>query len=253
MDQELLQRYSRHILLPEIDIEGQERLAAATVMMVGAGGLGSPAAMYLVSSGIGHLVICDHDHVDLGNLQRQILHASGDVGRLKTESASDRLRALNPGVRLSTIAERMEPATMRREAARVDVVLDASDNFPTRYALSEACIATRRPLVMGAAIRLQGQIGVFDHRREDSPCLTCLYPLAGEEEESCAAMGVFAPLTGVIGSLMAVATLKLLLGLGDTLHGRLLRFDAMDMSWRESAFTRDPRCPVCAGPRMQAR
>lgn len=253
MDQELLQRYSRHILLPEIDIEGQERLAAATVMMVGAGGLGSPAAMYLAGSGVGHLVICDHDHVDLGNLQRQILHATADIGRLKTESAVDRLRALNPAVRLSTIAGRMEPASMRREAARADLVLDASDNFPTRYALSEACIATRTPLVMGAAIRLQGQVAVFDHRLEDSPCLACLYPLAGEEEESCAAMGVFSPLTGVIGSLMATAALKLLLGLGDTLHGRLLRFDAMDMSWRESAFTKDPRCPACASPRMQVR
>ncbi|MDX9739827.1 MAG: HesA/MoeB/ThiF family protein [Gammaproteobacteria bacterium] len=246
MDQEQLQRYSRHILLPEIDIEGQERLARATVMLVGVGGLGSPAAMYLAASGVGHLVICDDDRVDLGNLQRQILHGTADVGRLKTESARERLLALNPGIQVTMIAERMEPVSMRRQTARADVVVDACDNFATRYALNEACIATHRPLVMGAAIRLQGQVAMFDHRSDDSPCLACLYPNAGDEAESCAAMGVFSPITGVIGSLMAAITLKLLLGLGDTLDGRLLRFDAADMSWRESRLARDPHCPVCA-------
>jgi adenylyltransferase/sulfurtransferase len=246
MDQEQLQRYSRHILLPEIDIEGQERLRQATVMLVGAGGLGSPAAMYLAASGLGHLILCDDDRVDLGNLQRQILHGTADIGRLKTDSAREHLLALNPGVRVTAITKRMEPESMRREAARADVVLDACDNFATRYALSEACIATQRPLVMGAAIRWQGHVALFDHRSPDSPCLACLYPPTGEEEENCAALGVFSPLTGVIGSLMAAITLKLLLGLGDMLGGRLQRFDAADLSWRESRLSRDPGCPVCA-------
>jgi molybdopterin/thiamine biosynthesis adenylyltransferase len=257
MDQEQLQRYSRHILLPEIDIEGQERLNQATVMLVGAGGLGSPAATYLATSGVGHLIICDHDRVDLSNLQRQTLHGTADVGRPKAESARERLLALNPGIEVTAITALMDAVSMRREAARADLVVDASDNFLTRYALSEACIATRRPLVMGAAIRMQGQVALFDHRSEASPCLACLYPHSAEEEESCAAMGVFAPLTGIIGSLMAAVTLKVLLRLGDMLGGRLLRFDAADLSWRESRLVKDPECPVCApshgGQRMPAQ
>jgi molybdopterin/thiamine biosynthesis adenylyltransferase len=234
MDQEQLQRYSRHILLPEIDIEGQERLNQATVMLVGAGGLGSPAATYLATSGVGHLIICDHDRVDLSNLQRQTLHGTADVGRPKAESARERLLALNPGIEVTAITALMDAVSMRREAARADLVVDASDNFLTRYALSEACIATRRPLVMGAAIRMQGQVALFDHRSEASPCLACLYPHSAEE-----------------------VTLKVLLRLGDMLGGRLLRFDAADLSWRESRLVKDPECPVCApshgGQRMPAQ
>ncbi len=253
MDHEQLQRYSRHMLLPEIDIEGQRRLLEATVFIVGAGGLGSPAAMYLAGSGIGHLIIGDHDHVDLGNLQRQILHATPDLGRLKTDSARETLHAINPGVRISTIPSRLSRADMEREAERADVILDASDNFDTRFALNAACIARRKPLVWGAAIRLQGQISCFDHRRGDSPCLNCLYPdrdssLAGE---SCAASGVLAPLTGVIGSMMAVVTLKILLGLGDTLCGRLLRFDAARMTWHTASLLQDPQCASCAEKRHE--
>jgi molybdopterin/thiamine biosynthesis adenylyltransferase len=257
MDREQLQRYSRHILLPEIDIEGQERLARATVMLIGAGGLGSPASMYLAASGVGHLVICDHDRVELSNLQRQLLHSTSDIGRPKAESARERLLAMNPGIQVTALSGWMDPASMLSHTARADVVIDACDNFTTRYALSEACIANRRPLVMGAAIRMQGHVALFDHRAEESPCLACLYPPSEEEEESCAAMGVFAPITGVIGSLMAVITLKVLLGLGDMLGGRLLRFDAADLSWRESRLARDPECPICAasrgGQRMPAR
>ena len=251
MDQERLQRYSRHILLPEIDLEGQQRLLDSTALLVGAGGLGSPVATYLVASGVGHLIVCDHDRVDLGNLQRQILHSTPDVGRLKTASARDRLAAINPDARVSALPVRLDPAGMEREARRADVVIDATDNFETRFALNDACIAARRPLVWGAASRWQGQASCFDHRRDDGPCLACLYPERGVAEigEDCAAGGVLAPLTGVIGSIMAAAALKVLLGLGDTLRGRLLRFDAARMSWRESSLTRDPQCPSCAGIR----
>lgn len=251
MDPERLQRYSRHILLPEIDLEGQQRLLDSTALVVGAGGLGSPVAMYLASSGVGHLVIGDHDRVDLGNLQRQILHATPDLGRLKTDSARDRLQALNPGIRISTLASRLDRTGLEREAARADVAIDASDNFETRFALNAACYATRTPLVWGAAVRLQGQVSCFDHRRDDGPCLACLYPDrdVAEAGEDCAAGGVLAPLTGVIGSIMAIVALKVLLGLPDTLCGRLLRFDAARMSWRESSLPRDPRCTVCSRDR----
>lgn len=247
MDHAQLERYSRHLLLPEIDFAGQQRLMDASVLVIGAGGLGSPAAMYLAASGVGRLALADHDHVDLGNLQRQILHGTADVGRPKTESGRDRLLAINPEVRVETVTTRLGHEAMEREAAGADVVLDASDNFETRFALSRACIAARKPLVWGAAIRLQGQLTVFDHRRNDSPCLTCLYPDLDEiDTAGCAASGVLAPLTGVIGSMMAVATLKILVDLGDTLCGRLLRFDAVRMGWQESLLTKDPRCTSCA-------
>lgn len=249
MDAERLQRYSRHLLLPEIDIEGQERLSGATVLLLGAGGLGSPVAMYLVASGIGRLVLLDDDRVDLGNLQRQILHATADVGRLKTDSALDRLHALNPDVAISGISRRLDLDELATEAERADVIVDASDNFETRFALSAAAHRARRPLVFGAAIGLRGQVTLFDHRRPDSPCLACLYPPeAIEEAGGCAASGVLAPLTGVIGSMMAVVALKVLLGMGDTLCGRLLRFDATGPRWCESLLARDPGCDRCAAP-----
>ncbi|MDR2877797.1 MAG: HesA/MoeB/ThiF family protein, partial [Chromatiales bacterium] len=191
MDPAQLERYSRHLLLPEIDFAGQQQLMNSSVLIVGAGGLGSPAAMYLAASGIGHLVLADHDHVDLGNLQRQLLHSTADIGRPKTESGRDRLLAINPEVRVETIAVRLDRETMTKKAAEVSVVLDATDNFETRFALNLACIAAGKPLVLGAAARLQGQLTVFDHRRDDSPCLTCLYP---DEEDAdtpdCVAGGV---------------------------------------------------------------
>lgn len=255
LNEEELQRYSRHLLLPEVDVEGQQRLSGATALLIGAGGLGSPVAMYLAASGVGHLIISDDDHVDLGNLQRQVLHGTPDVGRLKTESARDRLGTLNPLVRVSTLPRRLNPAELEREAGRADVTIDASDNFGTRFALDAACIAARAPLVWGAAARMQGQVSCFDHRRADSPCLRCLYPDddAPDRAADCAAGGVLAPLTGIIGSVMATAALKILLGLGDTLCGRLLRFDASNMTWREASLPRDPACPSCGDGRLPGR
>jgi molybdopterin/thiamine biosynthesis adenylyltransferase len=248
-----LERYSRHLLLPDIDLPGQERLLRSSAMIIGAGGLGSPAAMYLASSGVAHLVINDDDAVDLGNLQRQILHGTSDIGRPKVVSAADRLRDLNPEVRITTIPKRLDAEALEREIRRVDVVLDCSDNFPTRFDLNAACLRTRVPLVWGAAIGMRAQITTFDPRREHSPCLGCLYPGQGSETDGgCAAQGVFAPITGIVGSAMAAEGLKILLGIGDTLCGRLLVLDALEMAWRQIDLTRDPRCPVCADARARA-
>lgn len=246
MEREQLERYSRHILLPDIDIAGQERLLASSVLIVGLGGLGSPAAMYLAGSGVGHLLLNDHDVVDLGNLQRQIIHGTPDVGRAKTASARDRLQSLNPDIRVSTLDAPLAADSLARTLGEVDLVLDATDNFPTRFALNAACIATGTPLVWGAAIRLQGHATTFDFRRPDSPCLACLYPEPGQGEDldSCAERGVFAPVPGIIGCLMAAEALKLLLGLGDTLCGRLVQFNAATMDWRESRLHRDPHCTL---------
>jgi molybdopterin-synthase adenylyltransferase len=244
VDREQLQRYSRHILLPQIDIAGQERLLGATALIIGLGGLGSPAAMYLASSGVGRLVLNDHDVVEPGNLQRQILHATNDLGRPKTESARDRLQALNPGIELTTLDRRLTDPELAREAARADVVLDATDNFIARFAVNRACKSAGTPLVWGAVIRLQGQAATFDFRRNDSPCLACLYPEheRDEAEDTCAAAGVLAPLAGLVGCLMATEALKVLLDFGDTLCGRLARIDAADMTWRQSRLPRDPHC-----------
>ncbi len=246
MDRDQLQRYSRHILLPQIDLAGQERLLHATALIVGLGGLGSPAAMYLAASGVGRLVLNDHDVVELGNLQRQILHATPDLGRRKTESARDRLGALNPGIDLRMIERRMDAAELAHEVARADVVLDATDNFDARFALNRVCVGRRIPLVWGAVIRMQGQATTFDFRRDNSPCLSCLYPeqVQADADEDCAAGGVLAPVAGIIGSIMAAEALKVLLGTGDTLHGRLLSFDAAGMEWRQSRLSRDPHCDI---------
>jgi molybdopterin/thiamine biosynthesis adenylyltransferase len=249
MDHRQLERYSRHLLLPEIDVAGQDRLLGAAVWIVGAGGLGSPAAMYLASSGVGRIVISDDDVVDLGNLQRQILHDTAGVGLPKVESARRRLRALNPDVEVRALAGRLDARALERDLDGVDVVLDCSDNFATRFDLNAACVRRRRPLVWGAAIRFQGQVTVFDAGRAASPCLACLYPARADAEDGggCASMGVLAPLTGIIGCVMAAETLKILLGFGDTLCGRLLTLDAARMEWREAQLPRDPACGVC-GP-----
>ena len=247
MDDSELLRYSRQILLPQVGIEGQEKLQSSRVLIVGLGGLGSPAAMYLAAAGVGHLVLADYDRVDLTNLQRQIVHRSADVGRPKVESARDTLLALNPLVRVSTLAERMEGDALAREVAAADVVLDASDNFATRYAVNEACVRARTPLVSGAAIRLEGQIAVFRPGRDESPCYRCLYPQQlGELEETCSQTGILAPLVGIIGSVQALEAIKLLLGIGETLCGRLLVLDAATLEWRALKLRRDPHCPVCA-------
>ncbi len=248
MDDEQLLRYSRHILLPEIGIEGQQRLLDAHVLLIGAGGLGSPVALYLASAGVGTLSICDDDAVDLTNLQRQIVHREDAVGTPKVASARATLLSINPRVTINAIAERVAGARLDALVASVDVVVDGSDNFATRHAVNRACVAARKPLVSGAGVRFDGQLAVFDLRAADSPCYACLFPESGEDEEMrCAVMGVFAPLVGIIGAMQAAETLKLIVRTGDTLTGRLLLLDALNMDVRTVRLQRDPGCAVCAG------
>lgn len=248
MNDDQLLRYSRHILLPEIDVDGQEAILAARVLVIGAGGLGSPAAMYLAAAGVGSLVLADHDSVDLTNLQRQILHSSEAVGRLKVDSGRETLHRLNPLCRVETIAQRLEGAALVEQVAAADVVLDCSDNFATRHAVNRACVLHRKPLVSGAAIRFDGQVSVFDLRRAEGACYHCLFPEGEDVEEvRCAVMGVFAPLVGIIGATQAAEALKLMAGCGTSLAGRLLLLDGLAMEWRSVSFGKDPGCAVCAG------
>ena len=244
-DQQLL-RYSRHILLPQIDVDGQGRLLAARALVVCAGGLGSPAAMYLASAGVGTVVLADGDTVDLTNLQRQILHRNAAVGRPKADSGRDTLAELNPECRVVPLIERLAGNRLEEEIAAADVVLDCSDNFATRHAVNRACVGLRKPLVSGAAVRFDGQVSVFDTRQAASPCYHCLFPEGqGVDEMRCAVMGVFAPLTGIIGSVQAAEALKLLIGCGTSLAGRLLLLDGLAMEWRSIIVPRDPGCAVC--------
>ncbi|SMB24002.1 Sulfur carrier protein ThiS adenylyltransferase [Sterolibacterium denitrificans] len=246
MNDAQLLRYSRHILLPQIDVAGQERLLAARVLVVGAGGLGSPAALYLASAGVGTLVLADSDTVDATNLQRQILHRESSLGEAKVESGRLRLHEINPECRVIPLNERLDEQRLLAEAALADVVLDCTDNFATRHAINRACVARRKPLVSGAAIRFDGQIAVFDARQPQAPCYHCLFPEAQDVEEvRCAVMGVFAPLTGIIGSMQAAEALKLIIGCGTSLAGRLLLLDGLAMEWRSIAVPRDPQCGVC--------
>jgi molybdopterin/thiamine biosynthesis adenylyltransferase len=248
LDDAQLLRYSRHVLLDDIGIEGQARLCSARVLVVGAGGLGSPVLLYLASAGVGQVTVCDDDRVDLTNLQRQIAHTTGRVGQLKVESARQAMRELNPGTVVETVAERLAGAALDARVRAADLVVDASDNFATRHAINAACVRHRRPLVSGAAIRFDGQVAVFDLRRPDAGCYHCLFPDSDEGEEMrCAVMGVFAPLVGVVGAMQAAEAIKLIAGAGRSLDGRLLMFDARESSWREMRFARDPACPVC-GP-----
>ncbi len=247
MNDDQLLRYSRHILLPQIGIEGQEKFRASHALIIGAGGLGSPAAMYLAAAGIGTLTICDDDAVDLTNLQRQIVHRDDAIGTPKTESARRTLASLNPEVKVNAVAERLAGARLDEQVRGSDIVLDCSDNFDTRHAANRACVAYGKPLVSGAAVRFDGQIAVFDLRDSASPCYHCLFPEhGGEEDMRCAVMGVFAPLTGIIGSMQAAEALKLIVGIGDSLSGRLLLLDALAMEWRMVRLQRDPACVVCA-------
>jgi len=246
MTDEQLLRYSRHILLPQIGVEGQERLVAARVLVIGAGGLGSPAAYYLASAGIGTLVLADGDTVDLTNLQRQILHHTGSVGQPKAESGRDTLGRINPECRVIALTQRLAGDSLAEQGAAADGGLDCSDNFATRHAVNRACVAAARPLVSGAAIRFDGQVAVFDSRRPEAPCYHCLFPESEDVEEvRCAVMGVFAPLTGIIGTVQAAEALKLLISCGEPLAGRLLLLDGLAMEWRSIAVPRDPQCPVC--------
>lgn len=246
MDDQQLLRYSRHILLPEIGIEGQQALLGAHVLIIGAGGLGCPSALFLATSGVGTLTICDGDEVDLTNLQRQILHRASSIGKAKTESVRDSLASINPEVNVIAVNERVNEARLLELAAQADVVLDCSDNFVTRYALNRVCVQLKKPLVSGAATRFDGQVTVFDLRDAHSPCYNCLYPEQAEAEETrCAVMGVFAPLVGVIGSLQAAEALKLLMNAGTSLSGKLLVMDALSMQVRTIKLAKDQACPVC--------
>ncbi|MCW8194923.1 molybdopterin-synthase adenylyltransferase MoeB [Proteobacteria bacterium 005FR1] len=246
MNDDQLLRYSRQILLPELDVAGQEKLLNASVLIVGMGGLGSPVAMYLAAAGVGSLTIADFDRVELSNLQRQVIHTSDRLGMSKVDSAVETLAALNPDTRVVPIEGRLSESTLQAAARSVDLVVDCSDNFTTRFAINRACWANGVPLVSGAAIRLEGQIAVFDPRSESSPCYHCLYKEVDDEQLSCAQSGVLAPLVGVIGSMQALEAIKLLAGFGETLAGRLQILDAKTMRWRELRLARDPQCAVCS-------
>ena len=247
LDDARLTRYARHILLDELGIEGQERLLAARVLIVGAGGLGSPAALYLAAAGVGHLVLVDDDVVELSNLQRQILHAMAGLGRPKAESGRDALLALNPDIQIQALVERLDETRLHALVQDADVVLDCSDNFATRHAINRACVAARKPLVSGAAIKFSGQISVYDLRDADAPCYHCLFPEADDVEElRCATTGVLGPLVGMVGSVQAAEAIKLIVGMGEPLVGRLLSVDALRMQWHTIRFRRDPGCPACA-------
>ncbi|SEQ85604.1 Molybdopterin or thiamine biosynthesis adenylyltransferase [Nitrosomonas sp. Nm51] len=246
MNNRQLLRYSRHILLPEIDISGQEKLLKTHVLIIGAGGLGSPAALYLAASGIGKLTICDGDTVDLTNLQRQIVHPSSAIGLSKTESAQHTLSRLNPEINVISYPNHVKEADLQQLVAVSDAVIDASDNFATRHSINKACVALQKPLISGAAVRFEAQVSVFDLRLQHSPCYHCLYPLHGESEDMpCAIMGIFSPLVGIIGSIQAAETLKILLNIGKTLNGRLLLLDGLTMNWRTIKLKKDPFCELC--------
>jgi molybdopterin/thiamine biosynthesis adenylyltransferase len=251
MNDTQLLRYSRHILLDEIGIEGQQRLLDAHALVIGAGGLGSPVALYLGTAGVGRITIVDHDSVDLTNLQRQIAHNLARVGTPKASSAQASIAAINPDVQVLPLIERADAARLDALVRDADVVLDCSDNFATRQAVNAACVAHRKPLVSGAAIGFDGQISVYDTRLPDAPCYACLFPPeATYEEVRCATMGVFAPLVGIIGTVQAAEALKLLAGIGTSLAGRLQMLDARSMEWNEVRLSRQPDCPVCAAPRV---
>lgn len=245
MNDEQLLRYSRQIMLSDIDIEGQEKLLAARVLIVGLGGLGSPVSMYLAAAGVGHLVLADFDTVDLTNLQRQIVHTTARIGDNKAASAAQTLRAINPDVGITLVEQKLDEHSLPELVAAADLVLDCTDNFAIRFALNAACVAAKVPLVSGAAIRLEGQVAVFDARFTNSACYRCLYE-ESSDDLSCAANGVLAPLVGVVGSLQALEAIKLLVGFGTTLAGRLLLFDARHGQWRELKLVKDRNCPVCS-------
>jgi adenylyltransferase/sulfurtransferase len=247
MDDSQLLRYSRHLLLDEIGIDGQARLAAARVLIVGAGGLGSPVSLYLAAAGVGHITLADHDAVDLTNLQRQIAHDMSSIGENKAASAARRMAAMNPDIRIDPVPARLDGAELDARVAAADLVLDCCDNFATRHAVNRACVVHRKPLVSGAAVRFDGQVSVFDLRQDSAPCYACLFPEnARDAEMRCAEFGVFAPLVGVIGATQAAEALKLLMGIGTSLSGRLMLYNALDADWRTVRLRRDPACPACA-------
>jgi molybdopterin/thiamine biosynthesis adenylyltransferase len=245
MNDNQLLRYSRQIMLPQVDIEGQQKLLAAKVLIVGAGGLGSPASIYLAAAGVGHLAIFDHDDVDLSNLQRQIAHYTDDIGIAKVISTRQTLSRLNSDVDVRAIKRRLAGEELDEEVEAADVVLDCSDNFATRFAINRACVKHQTPLVSGAAIRFEGQVAVFTPGKGDSPCYNCLYRMDGDEPLNCATNGVIAPVTGIIGAIQAMETMKLITDIGETLTGRLLLLDGLTMEFNTMRFRKNPKCPAC--------
>ncbi|MFM2397478.1 MAG: adenylyltransferase [Pseudomonadota bacterium] len=246
MNDQQLMRYSRHILLPEIDIGGQQQVLRSTALVIGLGGLGSPAALYLAASGVGRLLLCDHDTVELGNLQRQIIHRTSSIGQTKVESAVSLLRDINPEVVCVAIPQRLADETLAELIQQADVVLDCSDNFETRYAVNRACLQYRTPLVSGAAIQFEGQVSVFDFRHANIACYNCLFPEDSVAAElRCATTGVFSPLVGIIGAMQAAEALKILMGIERGLSGKLLTLNALDMKVSRSGLAPDADCAVC--------
>lgn len=243
-DQQLL-RYSRQIMLPQVDIVGQQKLLDAKILIVGAGGLGSPAAMYLAAAGVGQITIYDDDKVDLTNLQRQIAHDTSDIGLDKVISTLNTLKKINPDVNVLAQNARLEGELLNQEVREADVVLDCSDNFSTRFAVNQACVYAKTPLVSGAAIRFEGQVSVFRPGWSDSPCYNCLYQSDGEELQNCARNGVISPITGIVGSIQALEAMKLIMGIGETLTGRLLLLDGLTMEWQTMRLKKNPGCPSC--------
>ncbi|MGZ4981049.1 MAG: HesA/MoeB/ThiF family protein, partial [Methylobacter sp.] len=239
-------RYSRQIMLPQIDIEGQQKLLAANVLIIGAGGLGSPASIYLAAAGVGNIVIYDNDVVDLSNLQRQIAHHTPDIGTDKVISTRQTLNKLNPDTEIRAVKQRLEGQQLELEVMQADVVLDCSDNFSTRFAINNACVKQQTPLVSGAAIRFEGQVAVFTPGKNDSPCYNCLYISDGEELQNCATNGVIAPITGIVGSIQALEAMKLIMNIGETLTGRLLLLDGLTMEWNTMKLRKNPNCPTCS-------
>lgn len=248
MNDEQLLRYSRHILLDELGVEGQEKLLASHAVVIGAGGLGSPVALYVASAGVGRITLVDHDTVDATNLQRQIAHNLERLGQPKAESAKAAMHAINPEVRIDTVLQRADAALLDQLLPGADVILDCTDNFDTRHAINRASVRHRVPLVSGAAIRFDGQLSVYDPRNAESPCYACIFPdTDGLEEVRCATMGVFAPLVGIIGTMQAAEALKLLSGMGSRLVGRLTMLDGRGMEFTEVRLARNPSCAVCGG------
>jgi len=245
MNDDQLLRYSRQILLPQIDIDGQQKIFSGHVLIIGLGGLGSPAALYLAAAGVGELTLVDDDSVELSNLQRQIAHGEADVDRLKVESAAESIDKINSLCQVNIITHRLNKQALEQVVGKVDVVIDCTDNFASRFLLNEVTQAAKVPLVSGAAIRMEGHITVYDARESDSACYRCVYDDTGELEQTCSESGVLSPLLGIIGSMQAVEAIKLLTGIGDTLSGRLMMLDALTMSWREIKLRQDTACPIC--------
>jgi len=244
MNDTQLLRYSRQILLPQIDVQGQEKLRNASALIIGLGGLGAPVAMYLAAAGIGHLHLCDFDKVSLSNLQRQIIHSTLDIGKYKVDSAYETILALNPDVKVTRFYEQSSENTLIQWAKNVDIIIDCSDNLMTRLAVNQACIQAKIPLVTAAVIRMEGQVTVFLNNKNDDPCYHCLYSTQQAQEETCAQNGILAPMTGVIGSLQALETMKIIMNIGETLAGKLLLFDGLNMEWLTMKLSKNPYCPL---------